>query len=578
MSPAGNTMLAGAEITINGESLDAVVMAQLVEVRVDQHLRLPDRAGLRFADPRVELVDDTKFALGAEVEVSLGAAAGSDPVTVFKGQLVALEPEFTEREAVLTLRAYDRSHKLNRDRKTDTFQEMTYSDIASQVAQQNGLGTGTVDSTETQIPFVQQSNETDWAFLWRMADAVGYEVRVTGSDLDFRKASRVSDAEASQTLKWGEELRDFRPRVTGMHQVDSVKVQAWDPLQAQQIVATADLQSGATSIGVDRSETAGALGGGTLVIADQPVGTQAEANDLAAGVAARIADGFVEADGIAEGNPALTAGGRVTIDGVGERFGGTYSLSTVTHLFRSSRGYETRFTVSGRPARPFGAGSSPSPRTWRHSVVIGQVTNNEDPDSLGRVRVSYAALGSEHEGWWARMTGPAAGGQRGLLMLPQVGDEVLLAFEHDDETRPVVLGAVWAGQEKPQQLAHTDGSLALRSDKEVVVEAADAIKITGDKEMTLTAAGGATVTTDAGDGAPGDLTLASKGNAELKANQKVTVKANTDVAIEGQAKLDVNAGAQLTIEGKGQVTIKGSMLQLQATGVVQISGAQVMLG
>jgi hypothetical protein len=60
-----------------------------------------------------------------------------------------------------------------------------------------------------------------------------------------------------------------------MHQVDSVKVQAWDPLQAQQIVATADLQSGATSIGVDRSETAGALGGGTLVIADQPVGTQA---------------------------------------------------------------------------------------------------------------------------------------------------------------------------------------------------------------------------------------------------------------------------------------------------------------
>lgn len=578
MSPAGNTMLAGAEVTINNESLDAVVMAQLVEVRVDQHLRLPDRAGLRFADPRVELVDDAKFALGAEIEVSLAAAAGSDPVSVFKGQLVALEPEFTEREAVLTLRAYDRSHKLNRDRKTDMFQEMTYSDIASQVAQSNGLGTGTVDSTSTQIPFVQQSNETDWDFLWRIADAIGYEVRVTGTDLDFRKASRSSQTEASQTLLWGEGLRDFRPRATGMHQVESVKVQAWDPLQAQQIVATKSLETGATSIGVDRGEAAGALGGGTLVIADHPVATQSEADDLAAGVAARIADGFVEADGIAEGNPALTAGTRVTIDGVGERFGGTYSLSTVTHLFRSGRGYETRFTVSARPGKPLGTGSAPPPRTWRHSVVVGQVTNNEDPDSLGRVRVSYGALGSEHEGWWARMSGPAAGGQRGLLMLPQVGDEVLLAFEHDDETRPVVLGAVWAGQQKPQQLAHTDGSLALRSDKEVVIEAAEAIKITGDKEMTLTAAGGATVTTDAGEGAPADLTLASKANAELKANQKVSLNATTDVAIDGQAKVDINAGAQLTIEGKGQVTIKGAMIQLQATGIVQISGAQVMLG
>jgi phage protein D len=578
MSPSADTLLAGAEIKLDGTALDPTVAAQLVEVRVDQHLRLPDRAGIRLADPRVELVDNATFALGAEVEIELGAAGG-ELATVFTGQLVALEPEFSAREAMLVLRAYDRSHSLNRTRQTDMYQEMSYSDIAAQVAQRNGLSAGTIDATETQVAFVQQSNETDWAFLWRLADAIGYEVRVTGRALDFRKASGGGEGDASQTLIWGEALRDFRPRATGMHQIDTVKVHAWDPLQAQQIVGSAQPQTGATSIGVDRAEAAGALGGGTLVIADQPVGTQSEADALAAGIAARIADGFVEADGVADGNPALAAGGKVKIDGVGERFGGTYSLSTAAHVFRSGRGYETRFTVSSRPGRPLmSAGHGPPPRTWRHSVVVGQVTNNDDPEALGRVRVSYAALGAEHEGWWARMTGPMAGGQRGLLMLPQVGDEVLVAFEHDDETRPIVLGAVWAGQQKPQQLAHTDGSLALRSDKEVVVEAADAISITGDKKMTLTAAGGATLTTDAGDGAPGDLSLASKGNAELKANQKVTVDATTDATINGQAKLTLNAGAQLTIEGKGQVTIKGSMLQLQATGIVQISGAQVMLG
>jgi phage protein D len=578
MSPATDTMLAGTEVKVDGQALDPATVAQLLEVRVDQHLRLPDRAGIRLADPHLELVDSDALVLGADVEVSLASATG-DLVTVFQGQLVALEPEFCEDEAVLTLRAYDRSHTLNRTRRTDTFQEQSYSDIATAVAQRNGLSTGTVDATDGQIAFVQQSNETDWAFLWRLADAVGHEVRVSGRTLDFRKASRAGQSEASLTLVWGEGLRDFRPRATGMQQVDSVEVHAWDPIQAQAIVATAQPQTAGTAIGLSRDDSSSAVGGGTLVIADQPVGTQSEANALADGIAARIADGFVEADGVADGDPGLKAGGRVKIDGVGERFGGTYALSTVTHLCRSRRGYLTRFTVSSRPGRPIGdAGASPAPRTWRHSVVVAKVTNNDDPDQLGRVRVSYPALGEEHEGWWARMTGPSAGGKRGMLMLPQVGDEVLLAFEHDDETRPVVLGAVWGGQQKPQDLAHSDGSLALGSDKQVVIDAAEAIAITSKQKMTLTAEGGATLTTDAGEGDPGDLSLASRANAKLTATQAVTVTANTDASVTGQTKLSLKSGAQVAIEADGQVTIKAASLQLQATGLVQISGAQVLLG
>ena len=58
-------------------ALDPAVQAQVLEVRVDQHLRLPDRASVRLADPRLELADSATFALGAAFEVLLGAPDGS---------------------------------------------------------------------------------------------------------------------------------------------------------------------------------------------------------------------------------------------------------------------------------------------------------------------------------------------------------------------------------------------------------------------------------------------------------------------------------------------------------------------
>jgi uncharacterized protein involved in type VI secretion and phage assembly len=164
-------------------------------------------------------------------------------------------------------------------------------------------------------------------------------------------------------------------------------------------------------------------------------------------------------------------------------------------------------------------------------------------------------------------------------MMPQPGDEVLLGFEHDDEERPVVIGSVWNGNGKPAELVHQDGSFALRSDKQVVVEAAEDISITSDKKLTLTAAGDATLTTEpGGDGAPGNVSVTAKGKAAMKGTTGLTVDSDADIAIEAKASLTLKSNASLTIESSGQVEIKAGMLSLKANGPVQISGAQVMLG
>ena len=81
--------------------------------------------------------------------------------------------------------------------------------------------------------------------------------------------------------------------------------------------------------------------------------------------------------------------------------------------------------------------------------MLGVVTNNKDPEDLGRVRVQYPSLGGDVEGAWARIATASAGNARGLLMLPVVGEEVLIGFEHDDTTRPYVLGSLFNGVDKP---------------------------------------------------------------------------------------------------------------------------------
>src|SRR5207247_3624274 len=97
-------------------------------------------------------------------------------------------------------------------------------------------------------------------------------------------------------------------------------------------------------------------------------------------------------------------------EGLG-RGGGCMSESIID-ILRGGRGFGTSSKIYG--------------------VVVGIVTNNQDPDGLGRVRVKFPWLSSADEVWWARVAAPSAAKENGVYFLPNVDDEVLLAFEHGD--------------------------------------------------------------------------------------------------------------------------------------------------
>ena len=187
-------------------------------------------------------------------------------------------------------------------------------------------------------------------------------------------------------------------------------------------------------------------------------------------------------------------------------------------------------------------------------VAVGIVTNNQDPDGLGRVKVRFPWLSDGEESHWARIAVPMAGGGRGLYFLPEVDDEVLVAFEHGDLRFPYVLGALWNGKDAPPA-DNGDGKNNLRviksrsghviklndEDGKETIEIID--KSEKNSILVDTAKNTVTITADK------DITLsAPQGTIKLDA-QKVEIASSADTKLEAGAGLDVKASATLNIKG-----------------------------
>src|SRR6185312_8756265 len=221
-------------------------------------------------------IDSHPFDIGKPLEVKLGARDQLTTTSLFKGQAVSQEINFGAGGVELLVRGYDRSHALIRARKVRTFQNQTTSDIVSKVLGEAGFS-AQCDSTGDPHDFMQQDNETDWDFIWRLAERVGFEFVVQDTNAYFRKPNADNPVE----LEWPQTLRSFSPRVTATQQAQQVTLAAFDPKTKQAIAVTASSPEQVARIGVDRSTVAGAFDGADVHIATEPVQSQSEGQEVA---------------------------------------------------------------------------------------------------------------------------------------------------------------------------------------------------------------------------------------------------------------------------------------------------------
>jgi uncharacterized protein involved in type VI secretion and phage assembly len=553
----------GLDVLVAGAAMDPKWRDATTEVKVVNSLTLPDMAVVKLTDPQGEAIDHQPMKIGTSIEIKSAAADAQATTSIFKGEVAAVEPEFTQKGVTIVVRAYDRAHRMNRTRNTKTHQQVSASDMIRTLLGPNGLSAGTIKATDVVHEFFQQSNETDWDFAWRLALMHDYEVVVDDKKLHFRPANEGEGAPIM--LTWQENLLSFRPRMSGVQQPVSVNVRAWDPKGKANVTGNASNPQTTSQAGVQRSKVANDLGGGATAVTDRVANTSEEANALAKSTLQRLADAFYEADGVAYGNPKLKAGNKVKIGNVGQSFAGTFTLSSTTHVYRGGSGYMTQFQISGRSSRTLlELMRQPKERDWSTQLVVGVVTNNNDPEATGRVRVKYPSLSDSEEGNWARIATPSSGNQRGLLMLPQVGEEVIVGFEHGDARRPIVVGSVFNGKDKPgdELIQNKDGSLGVVSNEKIHMHSKKDFEIKSDQNIVIE------IKQDVKETVSGSFKSEVTGQGNLKA-QQFTIEAGATMTIKG---------ANISVESSGPLALKGATVDIQGTGPVNIKGAIINLG
>jgi uncharacterized protein involved in type VI secretion and phage assembly len=184
-------------------------------------------------------------------------------------------------------------------------------------------------------------------------------------------------------------------------------------------------------------------------------------------------------------------------------------------------------------------------------VVVGIVTNNQDSGGMGRVRVKFPWLSDQNESWWARIATPMSGGNRGIYFLPEVNDEVLVAFEHGDVRSPYVVGSLWNGQDAPPttnsdgqnniRLIHSRSGHLIRLDDTDGDEKIEVIDKTGGNKVTI---------------------KSSDNSMSLECTGKMTLHASMGIEITSDADIKIQANTTLDMESTAPMTIKGAMVNI----------------
>jgi len=580
------------KVEVDGQPLDDAAETALLRVVVDDHLHLPDTFEITFQETAdMSVAETARLHVGSTVKVSTSALGDGTPHLLVSGEVTALEGVYREGKApLLVARGYDHAHRLSRGRSSATFQNVKYSDIARTIASQVGLDAGTIDDSGRVHAHVGQTGQTHWEFLRGLAREVGFEVAVVEGKLEFRRPREAADApeggdfssEDPLQLVFGQDLLEFRPRVTSSGQVSRVEVRGWDPATKQAVVGTAPAGTTAAQLPDGPGSLAGRFGSPVLVVEGR-YPSQAEADRAAGALAEQVGSAFAEASGIARGNPKVKAGAAVSVSHVAAPFAGRYTLTHTRHTYDPRDGYRTHFIVSGRQDRSLmglvagaaaggggGAGSAGGAGSGASSgVVVGIVTDNDDPERLGRVKLRFPSLSADYESHWARVAAPGNGASRGTVWIPEVNDEVLVAFEGGDRRRPFVVGGLWNGSDAPPPIEVDNGKL---NGRHFVSRDGNQVYMwdkPGDSSLGMQTAGREVVL------------LLSRTDQKLSGTSdgKIVLTATSDIEINATGKVRISGDGGVEITSSAQAKLTGSAgVEVGTSGIAKVSGSQVQLG
>jgi type VI secretion system VgrG family protein len=395
-------------------------------------------------------VVETDSLLGLPARLEFEQQGGTN---IFAGEVIAAAHAGRQGEgAILRISVAPGLHRLSRGRKSKTYEKMSDPDVVRRVLADHGvpnLWASTLPSIRRE--FIVQYQESDFDFISRLLEEEGiYFFIEHGPDGDMLRIA--SDSTAAPEIPGVFEYRGHQavsstPGEAYVHTFHAaarpvpatVQVSGWDYVAKQRFTSSEATGSGGGLEDVFLGE------GNALEVQSDAIGRRKSA--------------------IAASHPVLGTstismlrpGSTASVRGVGGSFDGKYYVTSVRHTWvRPPSGGQTQYLYGNAfTCIPAAVPFSPERRTGASKIYGIQpaiVTDNKDPDRLGRVKVKFPWLdngGTEAGSKWVRMTQLGAGKDRGFFCLPEVDDEVLVAFTHGDPARPVIVGSLWNGKDTP---------------------------------------------------------------------------------------------------------------------------------
>jgi len=562
--------------------------AMVRRVDVFQEIGNHNRCTLEFT--RDDLVPSQLDQFLGQPLVIEGVVPNGPTVTIFDGFISGgiLEHQLYGGTAI-SLEGSSQSTKLDRNAREAYYFKKSLADVARDLCDKNGIKVSVNGEGSSPLNYVQRG-ETDFDFLRRLADDSGCFVRPTLDGVEIRKGFNGSGA----TLTWNTDLLLFQVR--GQLQPLMTRGAHYDAKKKAGIRLQKTAQKGKFTGAYDNLVGAVHNASAAVLTSQQVLEYQnARSSTLDAyrkGVekeSQRLSGSMIVVEGESR-NPLLVPGDAVNIQKTPEGEG-EYGLVSVAHHYDAGTGYINHFVAT--PWAEYTSPKKPS-RVPSLGLVTAIVVENNDPQKLNRLKIQYHWQ-DDGATAWTRMMTPYAGKDRGIMFLPEIGDEVVVAFENGDPERPIVIGSVWNGKDTaPRDPYRTNDDIDNNEIKRIITKTGNTIEIVDTqgkeaieiytpkkdcwiqlnndkKAISLHAEKDILI-----EAPNGEVRISCKNLVtDVSQDAFATIQGKSTTQVQGDHTLNVNGG--LRQESAQTVTVKGSVINELASGRFAMVGSLIDL-